>query len=172
MCNLEKNPLLKEIKFTGTKQIDEITGGEFYFNCTACGDCCRGGGNVYFSDEELQNLKEYLNLDAEKWKLLVKKLINFRKNRLHVHSSSKACIFIGSENRCRIYPVRPLQCRSYPYWPSVFESKAELLSHMKKCPGFNEKISPISSLQIARRVNSTVRLFNSQQSHPEDPIKL
>ena len=152
--------------------IQTVTEDNFQFNCTGCGDCCRGGGNVYFSDDELQDLKEYLKLNDEKWKLLKNQLIRFKKNGLNVHSSPKACIFINAENKCRIYPVRPLQCRSYPYWPSVFESRKELVLHMKKCPGFKEESEKITSLQILRRVNITEKNFNLQQSNPPDPIEL
>ena len=152
--------------------IDNATGGIFNFYCTGCGDCCRGGGNVYFSQEEMENVKEFLNLSEEKWSLMKDRLVQFKKNGLYVHSSSKACIFIDKENLCRIYPVRPLQCRSYPYWPTVFENKKELLRHRKTCPGFHQNTAPVTSLQIVRRVNATVKIFNEQQSHPEDPVIL
>ncbi len=34
-----------------------------------------------------------------------------------------ACIFLDrSSNKCGIYDVRPVQCRTYPFWPSLLES--------------------------------------------------
>lgn len=38
--------------------------------------------------------------------------------------SDGACIFLNSANQCSIYEARPLQCRTYPYWPRVIKSRA------------------------------------------------
>jgi Fe-S-cluster containining protein len=35
-----------------------------------------------------------------------------------------ACIFLDMEtNHCQIYPVRPIQCSTYPFWTSILESE-------------------------------------------------
>lgn len=39
-----------------------------------------------------------------------------------------ACIFLGEDNRCTIYEARPLQCRTYPYWPRMMMSRDEWLA--------------------------------------------
>jgi Fe-S-cluster containining protein len=40
-------------------------------------------------------------------------------------SSGPACIFLDrTTNHCQIYPVRPVQCRTYPFWPTVTASVA------------------------------------------------
>jgi Fe-S-cluster containining protein len=37
--------------------------------------------------------------------------------------SGPACIFLDrTTNQCQIYPVRPVQCRTYPFWPTVTAS--------------------------------------------------
>ena len=30
-----------------------------------------------------------------------------------------ACVFLGQDNRCKIYHHRPVQCYTYPFWPSI-----------------------------------------------------
>lgn len=35
------------------------------------------------------------------------------------------CIFLDGEGKmCTIYAARPVQCRTYPYWPSIIDSEA------------------------------------------------
>lgn len=40
-----------------------------------------------------------------------------------VDAEGPACIFLDrTTNHCQIYPVRPVQCRTYPFWPTVTAS--------------------------------------------------
>ena len=34
-----------------------------------------------------------------------------------------ACIFLNPIGQCNIYDVRPIQCRTYPFWPSILKNK-------------------------------------------------
>jgi Fe-S-cluster containining protein len=35
-----------------------------------------------------------------------------------------SCVFLDTEtNQCTIYPVRPIQCSTYPFWSSIIESE-------------------------------------------------
>ena len=47
------------------------------------------------------------------------------------------CIFLG-ENGCSIYEGRPLQCRTYPFWPSIVESRENWESEKRSCPGIGK----------------------------------
>jgi Fe-S-cluster containining protein len=38
---------------------------------------------------------------------------------------------------CRIYPVRPLQCRTWPFWTINLKSPAYLALAAETCPGIN-----------------------------------
>jgi Fe-S-cluster containining protein len=36
----------------------------------------------------------------------------------------KGCVFLDNEtNFCKIYPVRPIQCSTYPFWTNIIESE-------------------------------------------------
>lgn len=35
----------------------------------------------------------------------------------------EGCVFLDDESKCSIYEARPLQCRTYPYWPRVMRSR-------------------------------------------------
>ena len=47
------------------------------------------------------------------------------------------CIFLG-ENGCSIYEGRPLQCRTYPFWPSIVESRGNWEREKNSCPGIGK----------------------------------
>ena len=50
------------------------------------------------------------------------------------------CVFLKQQDGkriCGIYPVRPLQCRTWPYWDSNLENRAAWRSASKTCPGID-----------------------------------
>ena len=139
---------------------------QFRFRCTGCGNCCRGPGSVYFSDEDMQNIQSFLGLNRTRFAALKQRLIQARENGYHVHRTGGACYFLDQDNRCAIYPVRPLQCSSFPFWPSTFASRAELEEVAADCPGTLSKAGEAHSLlQVARRVNRTRREFIAKQTN-------
>jgi len=42
------------------------------------------------------------------------------------------CVFLDSRSKCTIYPVRPLQCRQFPFWPYFKRHTSGL---KETCPG-------------------------------------
>lgn len=49
------------------------------------------------------------------------------------------CVFYDKAGaRCSIYPVRPAQCRSFPFWAELLESESAWDAYAKRCPGMNE----------------------------------
>ena len=56
------------------------------------------------------------------------------------------CPFLGVDNRCRIYAVRPRQCRTYPWWPELVEKKRDWTEEAQRCEGMNRgTVVPLSS---------------------------
>ena len=56
------------------------------------------------------------------------------------HDLTKDCIFLRQIERgkkCMIYPVRPSQCRNWPFWPSNLASGKAWNQATRKCPGVN-----------------------------------
>jgi Fe-S-cluster containining protein len=48
------------------------------------------------------------------------------------------CIMLDGGGRCSIYPVRPLQCRIWPFWPNNLASPATWEEAGKRCPGIGQ----------------------------------
>jgi Fe-S-cluster containining protein len=50
------------------------------------------------------------------------------------------CVFLQinkSVYSCRIYSVRPAQCRTFPFWPEILESMRSWEEYSLSCPGMN-----------------------------------
>jgi len=60
------------------------------------------------------------------------------------------CPFLGRDNRCRVYPVRPRQCRTYPWWPELVEREADWRAEARRCEGMNRgAVAPLVRIERA-----------------------
>jgi Fe-S-cluster containining protein len=126
------------------------------FTCTCCGNCCTGGpGYVWISQEEIRRLAVHLNLTPEETVEQHCRKINgkFSLKETRSVSGSYDCTFlkeikpprtsrngntiVQAKRVCGIYEARPLQCRTWPFWPENLESKADWEIETRKCPGMN-----------------------------------
>ena len=120
------------------------------FECTRCGKCCTGEpGFVWVTDEELAAIAEFLGEPVE-----VVRSLHTRKSRGRRTLREKAngdCVFFDRKAGCTIYPVRPPQCRTWPFWESNVTSPADWATAAAECPGCNQG-ELIPAEEIARRV--------------------
>jgi Fe-S-cluster containining protein len=49
-----------------------------------------------------------------------------------------ACAFLDENNRCKIYPVRPKQCATWPFWTENLERAAWEGPVKDCCPGIGK----------------------------------
>lgn len=117
------------------------------FTCTACGDCCTGGhGFVWLLPVEIDRMAEHLNLSRTAFLRKHCRVVD-GKVSLKERRNAKGeydCIFLKNVNParpetrgCSIYPVRPTQCRTFPFWPENLTSKRAWSQAAKICPGMN-----------------------------------
>jgi len=124
------------------------------FTCSQCGNCCTGGpGYVWMSDIELQRLSDHLKLSVDEVKKQHCRKVG-RRWSLNEHRNVAGqydCTFlkeirVESENGepaymkrvCTIYPVRPLQCRTWPFWDGNLASADDWNAAAKRCHGMND----------------------------------
>lgn len=114
-------------------------GFNFAFNSKACescqGKCCIGeSGYIWVNPKEITNLIEFLKIDTEKFKENYLKKVGFRYSLNEVeYEGGFACVFFDMEKRCcKVYNVRPNQCRSYPFWEHFKKNQHEV---EKECIG-------------------------------------
>lgn len=112
---------------------------DYSFNpnaCEACGgNCCTGeSGYIFVNQTEMQEIASYLKLGMSelKEKYLFKKGYKFSLKERRVDDSHDCVFFDRNIKGCGIYPVRPSQCRSFPFWPYFKTHELEL---REECPG-------------------------------------
>ena len=126
------------------------------FECIGCGYCCTGApGFVYLSEEDIKRIAQYIGINVSKfikqYTTVVK--ISGEKRLSLKEKNNYDCIFYKNK-KCTIYPVRPYQCRSYPFWKKNLESEVEWENVAKECPGVNRGKLYTKS-QIENIVNDT-----------------
>lgn len=110
------------------------------FRCTACGYCCTGApGFVFVTREEITRIAAFLGR-SDGW--LPDRYLRKVGTRysLTEHRGSGDCCFLedhGTTRGCAIYPVRPLQCRTWPFWPRNLRSPEAWAAAADGCPGMN-----------------------------------
>ncbi len=115
------------------------------FSCTQCGNCCTGGpGYVWISDQEVDRLAEHLKMTRA---ATIKKFCRTINGRLSLQeerdeSGQYPCVFLQADatgkRGCTIYPVRPLQCRTWPFWEGNLSAEKNWKLAGAKCPGLNK----------------------------------
>ena len=119
------------------------------FYITQCGKCYMTGGDyhVFLTESEAQKICSHLQL-SRGW---------FRRRYLRrleegdlvlASGTDEHCIFLSARGHCRVYPVRPLQCRSYPFWPELAGNARAWNREMRRCEGINQgEVVPLASIR-------------------------
>jgi len=121
--------------------IIEEEGYNYKFDSSACvacgGHCCTGeSGYIWVKYQDISNIASFLNMDIEDFTLNNIKKVKHRYSlieRYREEENDFACIFFDDiKKQCSIYPVRPLQCRTFPFWEQFKCNKDEV---KKECIG-------------------------------------
>lgn len=131
------------------------------FGCTQCGACCKGGPDymVWLEDDEPEKIREFLGI-SRSW-LYRRYVLRLARNEKVLRSRPDGnCIFLDDEGRCSIYPVRPLQCASYPFWPEIVTSSKAWRREARRCEGIGRG-EPVAAKKIEA-------IISMQQQKPDD----
>jgi Fe-S-cluster containining protein len=112
------------------------------FRCEGCGTCCSGPeeGYVWISREEIEAAAAFLQMGVEDFKEAYVRRVGIRYSLIE-KEHNKDCIFLeaqGKQKQCQIYPVRPLQCRTWPFWRENLRSRSRWERAGEQCPGINQ----------------------------------
>ena len=111
------------------------------FECGECGRCCSGPGEGYIwvTRPEIELIAEHLKITPGELRRRYLRRVGLRTTIIE-HAVTKDCIFlqqVDAKKLCVIYPVRPNQCRTWPFWPENLSSPDAWNEAAKKCPGIN-----------------------------------
>lgn len=112
-----------------------------HFECMQCGRCCAGPGTGYIwvTRAEIKLIADFLKMTEAQLRRKYLKRVGLRTTIIE-HRSTRDCIFLqksSGRKSCVIYPVRPSQCRTWPFWPSNLKSPNTWNETAQKCPGIN-----------------------------------
>ena len=111
----------------------------FSFDSKACetceGNCCIGeSGYIWVSPTDIQNIAGFLSEDIDKFyeKYIQKVKYKFSLKEIEYNDGLKCVFFDEQKKGCSIYPVRPIQCRTFPFWEHFKKNIKEVED---ECPG-------------------------------------
>ena len=110
-----------------------------HFSCTSCGHCCRHEpGYVFLSPEDLRSLAKIKNITGQEFTKKYCRTVDLGivKRLSLLETPDNDCVFW--DQGCTVYKARPLQCRTYPFWPAILSSTEEWEREALECPGINQ----------------------------------
>lgn len=130
------------------------------FSCVeGCVYCCSGEpGYVFLSQDDLDRLCAHTNLDEQTFIDIYCRSVDMGSFSMIslIEQKNYDCIFL-KDKRCSVYDARPVQCRTYPFWPAIMESEATWEEESVSCPGIGtgrqysrEEIDELLTLQRGR----------------------
>lgn len=138
------------------------------FQCQGSGKCCvsRGEyGYVYMTKGDRKAMAKALDMTPSAF---TRKYCGKTDGVWHLKANPDGpeCIFLNSKNQCDVYKGRPIQCRTWPFWPENMNAKTWRNDVAKFCPGVG-KGKVVSPQKIKKALQeqkvSEQELFNPDQ---------
>lgn len=120
--------------------------GKMRFRCQqGCTTCCKNKGFVYLTESDTASIAKFLGVSIASFEqqrvYRTKHLLRLRMLR------GSKCPFLGAQG-CSIHPVKPTQCRLFPFWPELLDDKKEWIKTAEWCPGIGK--GPVVQREVAR----------------------
>ena len=80
-------------------------------DCTRCANCCKTM-NIKFDDEDIERIAGHLKISVDEF---LETYLEVDEEEVHYIARQKPCPFLGEDDRCTIYNIRPTVCREYPH---------------------------------------------------------
>jgi Fe-S-cluster containining protein len=120
-----------------------------HFECQQCGHCCSGPnqGYIWVTRSEIKFIADFLKVEPKQLRQRYLRRVGLRTTIIE-QPNTKDCIFLQRIDgqkirqgvayaRCTIYPVRPSQCRAWPFWPENLANADDWNKTAQKCGGIN-----------------------------------
>ncbi|PRX53764.1 YkgJ family cysteine cluster protein [Flagellimonas meridianipacifica] len=125
--HLENKKFFAKLKKKPPKQLDylmqELHEQEFQStDCLDCGNCCRTTGPL-FTRMDIERIAKHLKIRPSKF---IDEYLRVDGENDYV-LQQVPCAFLGADNYCSIYKVRPKACREFPH---TDRKKFHQISHL------------------------------------------
>jgi len=123
----ENKTFFTKLRKKTPKQLDylmlELHEKEFQrTDCLKCANCCKTTGPL-FTDKDISRIAKYLRMKTQQF---VEQFLRVDEENDYV-LQSVPCSFLGDDNYCAIYDVRPKACREFPH---TDRKKFHQISHL------------------------------------------
>jgi len=134
-----------------------LMGDGLRFQCQpGCTICCERRGFVYLTEVDIAAGAAFLSMTPREFE---KKYVYRTRRRMRLRMPKKAtCPFLG-ERGCSIHPAKPVQCRTFPFWPELIYIWGEWAKAASYCPGIGT--GPLVQLETAEAQAREMR-----EAHP------
>jgi len=110
------------------------------FHCTKCGICCgdtkEKTRHIILLKTEAEHISKTTSQPTSKFAVKIKNKAPYVYEMKKTAEDGK-CVFLEN-NRCTIYPLRPLICRFYPFELKRVRSGKHKFLFTEECPGINK----------------------------------
>ena len=111
----ENKAFFAKLRKKPPKQLDYIMQGlhedEFErTDCLECANCCKTTGPL-FTDKDIERIAKFFRIKPQKF---IETYLKIDEDNDYV-LQSVPCTFLGADNYCSIYEVRPKACREFPH---------------------------------------------------------
>jgi len=128
------------------------------FECQAgCTECCTQRGFVYLTETDLARVAGFLGITPAAFE---RQYVYRTSKRLRLRVPRDAQCHFLREDGCSIHSVKPTQCRIFPFWPELVESRREWKKTARYCPGMGK--GPLVQIESARTQAAEMR-----EAYPE-----
>ncbi len=117
--------------------------------CTAC---CEQKGFVYLTEADLVRAAEFLGMKPAAFE---RRYCYRTRHRLRLRVPREANCFFLRDGGCSIHPAKPTQCRIFPFWPELVDSRREWRKTARYCPGIGQ--GPLIQIAGARKQAEEMR---------------
>lgn len=109
-------------------------------NCLECAECCKNYSPT-FNTTDIKRITKFLKMKEGDF---VEKYLKLDKENDYVVKSSP-CPFLGTDNYCSIYEVRPRDCEHFPYTDEDVFLKKKNLTYKNStfCPAVQSVLDAI-----------------------------
>jgi uncharacterized protein len=135
--------------------------GGLAFECSRCGKCCAGPqeGYVWVTPGMIDEIAGSLKMPADEFRRRYTRKVGSRVTIVE-DPVTHDCVFLGRDaeglSTCSIYAVRPLQCRTWPFWPVNLRNTDAWNDAAGRCPGINRgQLHEYTEIQYKRDRSGT-----------------
>ncbi len=127
------------------------------FECTLCGRCCSGApGYVWVTPEDIERLGAHFGLTPGEFETRHTRRVGYGVSLLEKPGGD--CEFLqrlaDGTTRCTVHKLRPVQCRTWPFWKSNLRSPQSWERTAAECPGIGRGlVHPLPVMQAALHDN-------------------